>query len=342
MNRSFFFLLLALASCATKPGQSGPAADTAYVFPHSAHADGGVDCLACHDGIQSATALEASAPHVSLPAHPSEDSRCKDCHDKDVSLPVGISSGPFRLRFDHQAHLKLAKDCKSCHTRLPDPRDRKAAAPPMAACTGCHQHQAEFAQARCTPCHVDLKGLSPESSFKHQGDWLHLHGPLAKSSAETCAQCHDQTSCTSCHSPQTAAALPAKLFPEEVGRAFIHRGDYVSRHSVEANANPASCLRCHGNEYCQTCHRLQGSTPDASRQRNVHPLGWSQGDAHGAAARRDISRCAACHDDGAATLCVDCHKVGGIGGNPHPKSFTSKHSASDQRKNSMCKICHTS
>ena len=45
--------------------------------------------------------------------------------------------------------------CQSCHVQLPEPSDTKAPVPPMAACTSCHNHQADFAAAKCTPCKSD-------------------------------------------------------------------------------------------------------------------------------------------------------------------------------------------
>ena len=116
-----------------------------------------------------------------------------------------------------------------------------AKTPPMDACTSCHYHQQEFADARCTPCHKDLRGYKPESAFRHEGNSIAAHGALARPSAETCVQCHDQTYCVACHSSATAPTRLENIFPERVERSFIHRGDYVSRHMIDEAANPASC-----------------------------------------------------------------------------------------------------
>lgn len=342
MNRSLALLggALLFAACSFKAG--APASgqqEPAYVFPHAPHVEGDVACLACHAGVEKATALTADVRHVALPAHPSKEQACQGCHDTDPAFRAPARSSAFRVRFDHAAHAGRVKGCTACHQKLPEPGAQAPASPPMAACTACHHHQEEYAQARCTPCHVDLKGLSPETAFKHEGDWLRLHGDLARSAAETCAQCHDQPYCASCHATQTAPALPATIFPEEVTRSFIHRGDYVSRHAIDAGANPASCRRCHGSASCEACHAEQGVSAQSANARDPHPSGWLG--SHGRAARRDVSRCAACHDNGTSSICVSCHQVGGPGGNPHPKSFTSKHGLSDVDHNSMCKACHT-
>jgi hypothetical protein len=77
--------------------------------------------------------------------------------------------------------------------------------------------------------------------------------------------------------------------------------------------------------------------------RSPHPPGFSfpgSPDFHGPAARRDIASCASCHDQGAASNCVSCHRVGGIGGNPHPASWLARHDAREIAGNGMCLACH--
>jgi Cytochrome c7 and related cytochrome c len=342
MNRALSFTLLAVTAAAcslveTAPQAHAPAS-SAYSFPHGRHAAEGVTCADCHASIAKATSLEASARHVEVPAQPSAKEACKGCHEFDPDRPGAASTAPFRVRFDHAQHLAKGQECAACHQSAE--AGRKALVKPgMSQCTACHEHQREFAEARCTPCHVDLQGLSPETAFKHAGNWLRSHGALARGSSESCAQCHDSAHCASCHAAQNAPLLPAKLYPEQTGKRFIHAGDFLARHSVEAQASPASCRTCHGSASCQACHLLKGVTPGASAY-EPHPSGWST--SHGRTARRDIASCAGCHDNGSATLCVSCHRVGGTGGNPHPRSFLRKHQLDDVARNPMCRACHSS
>ncbi len=349
MNRPAFLLAILLAAgCSLKPQR--PEAQTAepvYNFPHSPHVDGDVPCTTCHAAVATSTALDASVRHVRMPAKPSKDPVCSACHDTDPELTFPVRTAPFRLRFDHQAHLGRVKDgdCKVCHKDLPEVGDVALKAPPMAVCTGCHNHQQAFAEARCSQCHLDLRGMKPVTAFSHTGDWLRLHGSAARPSAESCAACHDQTYCAECHAAQTVAARPSIIFPEEVNRTFIHRGDYVSRHMIEANANPASCRTCHGSTFCSACHTEQGVTAAAINVRDPHPAGWAtdKGSSHfhGDAARRDILSCAGCHDSGASANCVGCHQMGGVGGNPHPNAFLRRHQGEDPSTKKMCSACHT-
>jgi len=50
--------------------------------------------------------------------------------------------------------------------------------------------------------------------------------------------------------------------------------------------------------------------------------------------------CASCHDQGAQSNCVQCHKVGGIGGDPHPPGFRSRHNLNEARSDGRCVACH--
>lgn len=351
MNRYLLTAALAasalLAACGLKPVQTETAkAEPAYVFPHLPHVEGDVACVNCHASINGSTKLPTGTRNVELRSKPSKDKACKDCHDSDPDIRIPARTTPFRLNFDHKAHLARVKgDCKACHKKLTEAGDTAATPPPMSACTSCHNHQQDFTAARCTPCHVDLKGYLPRTAFSHQGDWMRVHGKFASPSAATCAACHDQTYCGECHDAQTVAARPSVVFPEAVNKSFIHRGDYVARHSVDAGANPASCRTCHGSAFCNACHTVQGVTSNAVNVRDPHPQGWATDKGtnhfHGDAARRDILSCAGCHDQGASANCVGCHQMGGVGGNPHPRAFLRQHDAEDRQHNSMCKACHS-
>ena len=346
-------LAVAAASCGYKATKEASWSSLpAYAFPHSTHVDADVACTNCHD-MSKATKLDASVRHVRIPADVAKQKACSDCHDSQPKLTVPVRDRPYRVRISHADHLaRVNGDCKKCHQKLPEVGDKQAATPPMAVCTSCHAHQQAFAEARCMPCHVDLKDYKPETAFKHEGNWLAMHGALARSSGETCAQCHDQTYCTGCHSPATTPAMMEKIFPERVDRAFIHRGDYVSRHMVDAGANPARCRTCHGSPFCDSCHAANGFSPSAVGAKirpSSHSAGWvtasAPGGQHAREARRDINSCAACHDQsGPLNTCLGCHRVGGVADNsksgPHPKAFLDRFTLADAAKNKMCKQCH--
>jgi hypothetical protein len=71
-----------------------------------------------------------------------------------------------------------------------------------------------------------------------------------------------------------------------------------------------------------------------------HPAGWVGvgigGNDHGPAARRDPAACASCHGGAGEQLCVSCHRVGGVGGSPHPPGWQSN----QPRSALPCRLCH--
>ena len=139
---------------------------------------------------------------------------------------------------------------------------------------------------------------------------------------------------------------PSMKYPDRLTRQLIHRGDYVSRHSIEARSNASQCATCHSISRCDSCHVQQGvsfASAVSGAQglpRSPHPARFMERGAsefHGRAARRDIVACASWHDQGAATNCIGCHKSGQFGGNPHPPGFKS---ALDRKSTPMCSWCH--
>jgi hypothetical protein len=350
MNRHLGLLIAAalLAACSGKETKPVVRRDPPFVMPHSPHVDGDVACKECHASVARARTLENRVRHVQLPK---KGESCSGCHDVVPKLQIPARTRDFGLNFSHAAHLGRLKGeknaCVRCHTSLPEQKAAEYDGPSMNSCTSCHNHAQEFAAADCLGCHQDLKRYEkPVESFKHQGEFMKLHGALARGGAESCAACHEQTFCADCHSATTAPGRPGLVYPEDVKRDFNHRGDYQSRHGVDVEANPASCRKCHGSSFCLTCHEQQNliQPPTSSvLPRNAHPVGWgtdkASGNFHGDAARRNIVSCAGCHDQGAASVCVLCHKVGGFAAvSPHPSNF--KKSTADISKNSMCAACH--
>ena len=152
----------------------------------------------------------------------------------------------------------------------------------------------------------------------------------AASSGDLCETCHKQSFCASCHGV-TAPALPATRRFADPMRASVHRAGFASRHSLEARAEPGACTTCHAPDRCaELPHR-------ARRQRGTiaaspHPRRLGRADrwpttsmvARPAAIRR---RARACHGGAGEKLCVGCHAVGGVGGNPHPPGWSSRRPA---------------
>jgi len=315
------------------------------LFSHARHVRAKVDCGACHDSVNDATDLTErhlpkEAACLSCHQEQKDKGNCAFCHS-DVKAIQPLPAPEPHLAFNHSKHMDRTSDCTVCHKVLPEP-GRPAAPPTMAACNSCHNHQENFDQGQCGTCHLDLwtHPLKPETAFSHEGDFLRNHAASARSSGAACSQCHQQTFCSDCHAATVGITVEDKEF-NRVDRAFVHRGDFISRHAAEANANPASCEQCHTTSSCESCHTAQNVGAAGNDPRNPHPPGWALPGSsafHGEAARLEIESCAVCHDHGGHPDCVACHKVGGIGGNPHPPTFLSRHRTVDRTP--MCLQCH--
>lgn len=311
---------------------------------HKLHYTNGLDCTDCHTTITSAQKLSKNI----LPV----ESTCLNCHDKEGNCtmchthPKHAAPWPTQtitLHFSHANHIKRVKgNCKRCHAQLPEP-GIAASRPSMSVCLSCHVHREMYNQGKCAVCHVNLQKypLKPIALFTHQGNWVAKHYQAARSSSATCMVCHDQRFCSDCHSKTVSMPIELK-HTERPDRDFIHRDDWLSRHPFEARADPALCQRCHSTTFCRRCHEAWNVTPKAQSPLNPHPPGWASptaGTLHAQAARRNIASCAACHD-GPHPICVECHRVGGVGGNPHPPAWLRHHKRAEINGNGMCLTCH--
>lgn len=157
----------------------------------------------------------------------------------------------------------------------------------------------------------------------HPGDFVRTHGPVAASGRLTCAGCHQQRFCSSCHQSE--------------GERRYHPSNFVARHASEAFARETKCASCHNTEvFCRSCHRDVGIAA-ASRRRSgaAHagqPLWLLQ---HGEAARRGMQSCASCHQQ---TDCLQCHSTLGGRINPHGPDFDAKRM--EKKNPSLCAVCH--
>lgn len=314
---------------------------------HTYHYDSGADCSDCHGEVAAATDLRASfrpTEATCLECH--ERDNCSDCHTNVEARTPGTKTEPEpnELAFSHAAHAERVEEgCNSCHADAQTSTTAQVSVPSMDDCLGCHNHAEEYANASCLGCHPTLqdKPIVAVAEFDHSGDWMTRHGLLARSQGEHCQQCHVQTSCSECHA-KTAPAAMVRLTPDVVGRTLMHRGDFATTHAIDSRANPEVCLRCHAVQNCNGCHEAVGLTPSGTDPRSPHPTGYALpgGTAfHGIDARQRAQSCAACHEDGPTSVCIDCHAVGGVGGNPHPPNWSQ--ALEVPVANPMCRYCHT-
>lgn len=319
-------------------------------FSHLLHVDQGTACDACHPAVAESNDLEKSlkpTQSVCTDCHALAD--CKACAALPKERPAP-EKDESTLAFTHKNHIERVKgDCAKCHANAKTAEQLPVDLPKMSLCLGCHNHAEEYEASRCQRCHPVLERmpLTAVAEFNHAGNWIERHGMLARSEGASCVNCHPQAMCTSCHS-KVAPAAPARLYPERVERALIHRGDFLTQHSIDARAEGELCYRCHDSGYCQQCHQSFGLVNQVAG--SPHPQGqdspwFRKGDpnSHGVQARQRIETCAACHDQGGASNCVLCHKsygpgVPANGGNPHPPGFSSDRSKIPN--NRACTTCH--
>ena len=342
MKRAVLFcVFVAIAACASVLGlrKGGPTA-----FPHRKHVLAGVACTNCHRGMDKddGTALhvpdDATCTKAGCHVKPHDTNPCLGCHAAEGALGE-LAEARDHLKFDHQRHVpRVNGNCVRCHQGVAEGDDHLR--PAMATCFKCHDHEANEDARQCDACHKDLEssGEMPATHLAHDGDWMREHGTRAASSADLCETCHTQRFCASCHG-KTVAALPAQLHFDDPFTPSVHRAGFQSRHSLEAKADPGACQTCHQPDRCITCHTARGVA--GSDRLSPHPPGWvgltASENLHGREARRDPTACAACHGGAGETLCVQCHKVGGVGGNPHPPGWSSRIGLGEM----PCRMCHT-
>lgn len=322
--------------------------DEQHPFEHRAHGVAGVACVDCHQGMSRAgddapLHLPDTQRCISCHAKPHDTRACSGCHGS-THTRENARLARVHLKFAHEKHLvPQGGQCVPCHVaagKVEQPSMR----PPMAQCFTCHRHKDQWTTRECDACHVDLpKELArPSSHVVHDGDFVREHGVRAASARDLCATCHTESQCTACHGI-TAAALPWRLSfdrPQLTGTTNLHRAGFRQRHMDEARANPGLCTTCHGDaKFCRDCHadKRVGGEPGAFR--SPHPPGWvrARGGEHGREARLDPASCASCHGGRGEALCVGCHRVGGPGGNPHGRGFSS---ALDPKRDEPCRQCH--
>ncbi len=326
------------------------------IFSHKKHVvDESVACGDCHANIKASesltTARDIPAEKTCLECHDKADN-CKQCH-ANPKMPATWRQDDRLggLRFSHKAHAARALPgeatpvaCDVCHGDIKDAEKASASKrPPMfAACGQCHQR--DFRRDDCARCHEagTPYGRMGSDIFDHGGgNWLRRHGTAAKGAEPVCAHCHKQDSCSECHSRSNLPLRPALQRWDRPDANAQHRGDWTTRHTIEARLDGKSCASCHEQSTCQDCHLRSGvGSIGKANLRTPHPAQWlKRGGAefHGSAAWRDPAGCASCHDRGTASNCVDCHKVGGSGGNPHPPGWRS---AADKASSPACTACH--
>lgn len=328
-------ILIILSSVFCFYGFSALEKEDTIISSHYKHLSMEVECETCHAHIKEAESVEERhlpTMDTCSTCHSDEvQNKCTMCHTNPEKAKK-IAPLPVSLIFSHKSHIEReGMDCLKCHNAVKKSRlssERKI--PEMNVCLDCHKK--DFDELRCNRCHQNLAalGLKPLSLYSHSGNFLKTHKQYARERIEVCVQCHRDSFCSDCHS-KVEPLMPSMKLHESLGRSLIHRGDWLTRHRIDAGEDNSSCLKCHRTSECNECH----SEKIREGKYEEHPPGWmNKGSSrfHGNAARRNILSCASCHE--ADKKCVECHRYI----NPHPSGW--KGGIFDKKKQPSCKPCH--
>lgn len=175
-----------------------------------------------------------------------------------------------------------------------------------------------------------------DEPYHKRGNWLSEHGKQAGRPSANCNDCHKSSWCADCHNIKQDLP-PSVRNPEKVEREYVHRADYRSRHSFEAQTDQSWCIRCHTVKSCQDCHKREGLQQGVANY--PHPAGWmtaASPNFHANSARQDIVTCASCHENGSATNCITCHSTAATAISPHPNGWKTDLNIGSP----MCRNCH--
>ena len=338
-------------------------------FDHATHAkemSGAgekVDCLRCHgEGATVATrpwmVVQRAPPAECIGCHAHEasshlatDARCETCHvplARAVALSDSAIAGfPSPPSHDdpnwiatHAPRTDAALvQCATCHTRE--------------SCARCHVNASTLAsvQSLASDARVAriVRGRAPRYPVppSHRtASFAQRHGALASAGAATCANCHSQSSCQTCHIGTMGARVIAKLPRPIPGSAAGVRlqsadpsfGGYSPRAegpSAPGDERRDEYVASTGAQDTARAHRAIVLS-DTVRPTRVYVHAADFARAHGPAAASGQLNCAGCHKQ---QFCTSCHQGDGER-RYHPFDFASGHASTAYARETSCTSCH--
>ena len=203
-------------------------------------------CATCHTR-ESCLACHAPSQRVSVALHPSE---------------AGRSTGAQPVRHPPESHRE---NFAARHSQI--------AATTPGSCAGCH------VRAECLECHRPSAAAGPGY---HPAGFLTRHPAAAYARETSCGDCHNVGSfCTTCHaSAGLVSSGPLRSGYHDASRFFAAGHGRAARQSLE------SCVGCHVERDCLTCHSASGG-----RRFNPHGPGFDANRLR----RKNPEMCTACH-----------------------------------------------
>jgi hypothetical protein len=286
-------------------------------------------CATCH-ARQFCTNCHVNAPEVAAIQALAPDERSL-VHRYRFSAPPGHSSAGFLTGHGREAR-RDATSCQVCHAQP--------------SCTTCHVGQPLPAPVRAMhppgPDGTRAIGarLERRPPASHVGSFREQHGRQAAARPKSCATCHVQGDCLSCHRGNAAQASNAPLAaPARSARSDYHPTGFLVRHPSAAYARQTTCADCHNTQqFCVSCHAQAG----LNARRSLGSSTFHDGRAgfivgHGQAARQSLESCVSCHVE---RDCTACHSSVGRGFrfSPHGPGFDPVRLR--RRNPELCIACH--
>lgn len=210
-------------------------------------------------------------------ARPSASASCATCHAREFCYQCHAGAAPPRaiaaLASDPRSTAIAARRAPASHGASYADRHGTAAAASAASCAGCH------VRTECLDCHRPVAAAGPGY---HPAGFLSRHPAAAYARETSCGDCHNVgTFCTACHA-QAGLVAPGTLQSRyhDAKRFFLFGHGQAARQSLE------SCVACHAERDCLTCHSALGG-----RRFNPHGPGFDANRLR----RKNPEVCTACH-----------------------------------------------
>jgi hypothetical protein len=324
-------------------------------------------CLACHRA----------------PEHLAASAKCTTCH-KPLTQVAALSAAdiatfpkpPWHNDSNFlAAHAPTSEargaQCAICHARE--------------SCARCHPNADQLPAIQALESDPRVASLTRDrapvyftpASHRTSG-WVSEHGKDAAANYQTCASCHTQTSCRTCHRGDLGSSTISKLPQAKPGRApgvvlvldstaspshaltpiqaantqtmtllatardtvhvHMHPPGFATNHKTVAASGLLDCQGCHQPRDCTACH------DGVSTRQNYHPADFMSRHAEPAFALEQ--NCSSCHR--VETFCRNCHQKSGIAnsgsvrGSAHNGQplWLLQHGQAARQNLTSCTACH--
>lgn len=199
---------------------------------------------------------------------------CTACHVAPAPKAVGLMPMPGA---DRAVGATVEREPPSSHTAVfREGHGNEANASPR-SCSTCHVRQ------ECLTCHRPENATPAGRNSYHPSTFLARHPTAAYGRQVSCSDCHNaQQFCAACHKQAGVAGgntLAGANYHDGKAAFFVGHGQ-AARQSLE------SCVSCHAERDCTTCHSAMGG-----RRFSPHGPGFDPERLQ----RRNPEMCIACH-----------------------------------------------